>query len=229
MIARNIKSVTADIADVAASCGRDPGEITLVAVSKTRTAAEVELALEAGILHMGENRVQEAEAKIPDVRGTVVWHMIGHLQSNKAKKAAALFDWIQSVDSRKLAGLLSREAGRLDKTLDVLVQVNISGEGAKSGVDPSGAEALVEYAAECGGLNVRGLMTIGSFGADEDTTRREFAGMRSLFDRLRDMFGGGMPFDTLSMGMSGDYRIAVEEGSTMLRIGTALFGEREGA
>ncbi|MCD6307660.1 MAG: YggS family pyridoxal phosphate-dependent enzyme [Candidatus Latescibacteria bacterium] len=227
MIARNIKKVEADIADIAASCGRDPAEITIVAVSKTRTAADVDAALESGVIHIGENRVQEAEAKIPDVRGQAAWHMIGHLQSNKAKKAAAIFDWVQSTDSQKLAAHLSAEAMRLGKTLDVLVQVNISGEDTKSGVDPSGAEALVEYAANCDGLNVRGLMTIGSLDASEDTTRREFAEVRLLFDRLRDVFGGAMPFDTLSMGMSGDYRIAVEEGSTMLRIGTALFGGRE--
>lgn len=222
MIADTVHAVMNDIAETALRCGREPGDITLVAVTKTRTVAEIEQAVAAGVVHLGENRVQEAETKIPDINGDVIWHCVGHLQSNKAKKAAALFQWIDSVDSAHLAGKLASEASESGKILDVLVQVNVSGEQSKSGVDPDDAEDLVSYATGLSGLRVRGLMTIGSLDATENVTRREFASMRDLYERL----GRGRDFDILSMGMSGDYRIAVEEGSTMVRIGTTLFGDR---
>ncbi len=227
MIRDNITGILDDISERARSCGRDPGEITLVAVSKTHTASEVDEAIAAGAADLGENRIQEAAAKIPEVGGSAVWHMVGHLQSNKAGDAASLFHWVQSVDRPKIARHLAKNAERLGKTLDILVQVNISGESSKSGVGPEDAERLCEEAASFDSLRLRGLMTIGSLGATPDRTRAEFAGMRALFARLAERFGGETPFDTLSMGMSGDYAIAIEEGSTMLRIGTSIFGERD--
>jgi len=226
VIADNIRRLLDEINETAEACGRDPGEITLVAVTKTRTAGEIDLALGAGIEHIGENRVREAESKISGVHGRAVWHMVGHLQSNKAGKAVAVFDWIDSVDSEKLADVLSKRAAQTGKTLEVLVQVNISGEASKSGVEPEEVQRLVSYVNEKSGLEVRGLMTIGSFGVPEDVTRAEFAGMKELFEKIRGSGEAGSRFDVLSMGMSGDYKIAVREGSTMLRIGTAIFGPR---
>jgi len=225
-IADNIRKLLDEINETAEACGRNPGEITLVAVTKTRTAEEIDLALEAGIEHIGENRVQEAESKITGVRGNAVWHMVGHLQSNKAGKAAALFDWIDSVDSERLVDILSKRAAQTGKTIEVLIQVNISGEVSKSGAEPEEVRGLVSYASGKSGLEVRGLMTIGSFGVSGDVTRAEFARTRELFEKIRGSGEGGPGFDVLSMGMSGDYKIAIEEGSTMLRIGTAIFGPR---
>jgi len=221
-IADNLKRVLDDIADSAVRSGRDPSAVTLVAVSKTRTVDDIERVIDAGALHLGENRIQEAEEKIPRVRDEAVWHLVGHLQRNKVKRAVRLFDFVDSVDSVKLADVLSQESCALEKSLDVLIQVNISGEGTKSGISPDKVPKFLSYVSSCKNLRVRGLMTIGSLGVTEDVTRREFARMRALFERVR----GDTAIDVLSMGMSGDFRIAIEEGSTMVRVGTAIFGPR---
>jgi PLP dependent protein len=226
MIRDNIQRVRDEIAEAARAVNRDPSEITLVAVSKTRSAEAVEEAIAAGIVHLGENRVQEAGVKIPLVRGSARWHLIGSLQSNKARQAARLFDWIDSLHSEKVADILSDEAQILGKVLTVLVQVNISGEESKSGVSPEGARDLIRYAERLPGLAVRGLMTIGSLDASPEQVRSEFRSMRARFDLLRDDPEVHSSLEVLSMGMSGDLRIAVEEGSTMVRVGTAIFGER---
>jgi len=226
MIAENLQNVLDKIGAAALKSGRTQEDITLVAVSKTRAVAELDAVLAAGALHLGENRVQEAETKRPEVSGNGVWHLIGHLQSNKAKKAASLFDWIDAVDSMKVADILSSTAHDLEKTLDVLVQINISGEGVKSGVELSRAAELASYIAEKKALRLRGIMTIGSFGASESLARAEFQKMRTLYDTLRETDSYGPNFDTLSMGMSGDYEAAIEEGATMVRVGTAIFGQR---
>jgi len=222
----NVRQITDDIAGTAIACGRDPSGIVLVAVTKIRSAADVDAVIEAGVAHVGENRVQETAAKQSHVTRDAVWHLIGHLQSNKVRQAAELFTWFDSVDSEKLASKLSRYAGELDVTVDVLIQVNISSEKSKSGVAPEWTQNLAGFVAASENLRLRGLMTIGSLDAEPRETRREFAGMRALFESIRGQGIAGDSFDTLSMGMSGDYRIAVEEGSTMLRIGTALFGAR---
>jgi len=224
----NIRKVMEGIAESAVRAGRDPAEVTLLAVSKTRTVTEIMEAVDAGILHIGENRVQESSAKIPLVPAhDIVWHMIGSLQSNKAKKAVILFDWIDSVDSRKLIDRISAEAERIQKTVGILIQVNISGEGAKSGVHSAeDARSLVLYAAEKERISVRGFLAIGSLGVTPEVTRCEFARMRELFDRFCEDPDTAPYMNVLSMGMSGDYTIAVEEGSTMVRVGTAIFGER---
>jgi len=225
-IADNISAVFEDIERAAARSGREPGEVTVVAISKTRTADEIGEAIGCGISHIGENRVQEAARKIPEVGKQAVWHLVGHLQSNKIKRAAGLFDWIQSIDSMRMADLLALAAREADKPVDVLIQVNVSGERTKSGIAPAGAADLVAYTSSLAPLAVRGLMTIGTLGASELEARREFGLMRRLFDDIRSGLASGDPFDTLSMGMSGDYTAAVEEGATMVRIGTAIFGER---
>ena len=226
MIADNVRRVLDDIQDAARRCGRNSSEITVVAVSKTRTVEEIEQVVAAGIEHLGENRLQEAVSKIPDVQGEAVWHMVGHLQSNKGKKAAELFDWIDSVDSKKIANILSAQAVESDKTLNVLIQANISGELSKSGIKPGDVKELISYVKNKKGLVFRGLMTISSFGVSPEVTRAEFAKMKALFDSLREDNEADSRMDVLSMGMSQDYRIAVEEGSTMVRIGTAIFGLR---
>ncbi|MFC1694115.1 YggS family pyridoxal phosphate-dependent enzyme [Candidatus Latescibacterota bacterium] len=226
MIADNVRNVKESIQNAALRSEREPSEITLVAVTKTRTAEEIEEAIRAGIEHCGENRLQEAMSKIPYVNSKAAWHMVGHLQSKKGKKAAALFDWIDSVDSKKIVDILSSQALKINKRINVLIQVNISGESAKSGTVPVEVKELVSYAVGSRGLDVRGLMAIGSFGVTPDITRAEFARMREIFENLREDKNVGLHMEVLSMGMSGDYRIAVEEGATMVRVGTAIFGAR---
>ena len=222
----NVRRVEDAVADAAARSGHVPEAVTLVAVSKTRPATDVDAAIEAGVRNFGENRLQEAEVKLPDVRGEAVWHLVGHLQSNKAARATHLFDWIDSIDSEKIAGRLARAAGERPGPLNVLVQVNISGEDAKSGIDPERAADLLRYTERHEWLVVRGLMTIGSLGATPDRARAEFARMRELFEALRSDASITSELDTLSMGMSGDFTIAVEEGATMIRVGAAIFGMR---
>ncbi len=225
-LTEKIANIREDVANAALRAGRDPSGVTLLAVTKTRSVDEIRDAVAAGIGHIGENRIQEAAAKLPQVSENVVKHMIGHVQSNKGSVAADLFDWVDSVDSKKIADILSRRATETGKTLNVLMQVNISDEAAKSGIDPGSVRDLAIYVAGSDGLAVRGLLTISSFGGSAVVRRDEFARMKELFDSLREEPGWGAKFDVLSMGMSGDFEIAVEEGSTMVRIGTALFGER---
>jgi PLP dependent protein len=226
LIFENVKRVSNEIADAALSSGRDPSGITLVAVTKTRTVDEIREAVKAGIDHLGENRVQEASEKISMLDKGPFWHLIGPLQSNKAKAAAGLFDWIDSIQSKKIAEILSSQAHLVDKTLQVLIQVNISGETSKSGVIPEQTKDLLLYTESLPRLAVRGFMTIGSFSVPPEATRNEFRRMKKLFDTLHDDPQVKSSLDTLSMGMSGDFRIAVEEGSTMVRIGQAIFGSR---
>lgn len=225
-IADNVHRVLNDIHETALRAGRDPSEIELVAVSKTRTVEEIEEAVEAGIVHVGENRVQEASTKIPNVSGEIVWHMVGHLQSNKAKMAAGLFDWIDSIHSKKIVDIVSARVRQEKKTVNALIQVNISGEQSKFGVITNEVKDLVLYAAGKEGINVCGLMTIGSFGVTSDVTKDEFSRMKDFFDRLKDDSVVGSVMNVLSMGMSGDFQMAIEEGSTMVRVGTAIFDTR---
>jgi PLP dependent protein len=226
LIFENVKRISDEIADAAIFSGREPSDITLVAVTKTRTLDEIREAVEAGITHLGENRVQEAAEKISRLGKRPIWHLVGSLQSNKAKSAAVLFDWIESIQSKKIAEILSSQAQETGKTLQVLIQINISGEDSKSGAAPEQAKDMLLYTESLKGLVVRGLMTIGSFGATPVVTRNEFRMMKQLFETLRADPEVKTPLDTLSMGMSGDFRIAVEEGSTMVRIGQAIFGKR---
>ena len=200
--------------------GRKPDEVILVAVSKTMPVELVRMAVESGATDLGENYVQEAEAKIPEVGRIARWHFIGHLQSNKARKAASLFDVVQAVDSLKLAEALGRAATEFGRTLEVLLEVNIGEEGSKAGVAEENALDLALQVSGVPGLNLSGLMCIPPFGP-VDETRKYFGRMRDLFDRLPESSR-----QTLSMGMSSDYEAAIEEGSTMVRIGTAIFGPR---
>jgi len=211
------------IASAARRAGRDPAEIELLAVSKTQPVETIQEAMRAGITHFGENKVQEARGKI-EALGRGIWHLIGHLQSNKAKDAVRLFDSIDSVDRTDLAGEINQRADALGKIQNVLLQVNIAGESTKFGCAPDAARALAEAINALPRLCLRGLMTIAPYSPEPEKSRPCFAGLRRLRDKIEADTGLRLP--VLSMGMSGDFTVAIEEGSTCVRIGTALFGER---
>jgi pyridoxal phosphate enzyme (YggS family) len=211
------------IATAAQKAGRDPAEIELLAVSKTQPAEAIQEALRAGLTHFGENKVQEARGKIEEL-GRGVWHLIGHLQSNKARDAVRLFDSIDSVDRADLATEIDHRADALGKIQDVLLQVNIAGESTKFGCAPDVARALAEAMNALPRLCLRGLMTIAPYSPEPEKSRPHFAGLRDLRDKIEADTSLRLP--VLSMGMSGDFAVAIEEGSTCVRIGTALFGER---
>jgi pyridoxal phosphate enzyme (YggS family) len=212
-----------EIASAVQRAGRDPAEIELLAVSKTQPVEAIQEALRAGVTHFGENKVQEARGKI-EALGRGVWRLIGHLQTNKARDAVRLFDSIDSVDRADLAGEINHRAEALGKIQNVLLQVNIAGESAKFGCAPDAARALAEAMNALPRLCLRGLMTIPPYSPEAEKSRVHFAGLRELRDKIEADTGLHLP--VLSMGMSGDFGVAVEEGSTCVRIGTALFGER---
>jgi pyridoxal phosphate enzyme (YggS family) len=216
-ILENVAAVEARIARACERAGRSRDEVTLVAVSKTFSASFVDEAIDAGITEVGENRVQEARDKKPLVRGSVRWHLIGHLQSNKAKDAVKLFDVIQAVDSLELVEKLARAAENQDKRLEVMLQVNIGDESQKSGIARSDVESIAKQAAALASLHVIGLMAIPPIGTPEES-RPYFRELRSMRDAL------GLRH--LSMGMSEDFETAIEEGSTIVRVGRAIFGSR---
>jgi pyridoxal phosphate enzyme (YggS family) len=217
--------VLARIAAAAARAGRDPATVTLVAVSKTVPAERIRAAVAAGLDVLGENRVQEAAAKRPVVAGAR-WHLVGPLQANKARRAAELFDVIESVNDEALATRLDGIAATLGggRPLPVLLQVNVDGDPAKSGFTPGGLEAALGRLDGLRAIEFRGLMTIGRLAATPEAARPTFAGLRELSDRVRARWGRLGP--QLSMGMSDDFEVAVEEGATIVRVGRAIFGDR---
>lgn len=207
---------------------RQPEEITLIAVSKTHPAEVLRRAIQAGVTDLGENRVQEAEGKIEEVgRGTARWHLIGHLQSNKARRAVSLFDLIHSVDSAELAQRLNRLCGEEGRSrLPVLIQVDLGGEETKAGASESELPELVKQIAACERLRLKGLMTLPPFFEDAQLARPFFRRLRELRDQYKAQGAFGDAHGELSMGMSHDFEVAIEEGATMVRVGTAIFGER---
>ena len=219
------EAVLARIAAAAARAGRDPGDVALVAVSKTVDASRLRAAVAAGYDVLAENRVQEAEAKAPEVPGPA-WHLVGPLQSNKARRALDLFDVIQSVHELDLARRLDRLAGEAPGSAPrtVLLQVNVDSDPAKAGFDPDSLASATDALDACRALDIRGLMTIGRLVDDADDARPTFAALRELSARLRERWPRLGP--ELSMGMSDDFEVAVEEGATIVRVGRALFGER---
>jgi len=237
-IADNIKRVQDTIADACARVHRDPSEITLVAVSKKKPAEMLLEAINAGVQHLGENRVEESQEKIPLVNQQVdqqpVWHMIGHIQSRKARHIPNLFQMVHSVDSLKLAQKLSRLTEDDGQPLDVLLEMNVSGEEAKHGfsagswqTDGALKEILwgeIEQILQLPGLNVQGLMTMAPFYDDAEATRPTFIALTALSNALSTEFKVSLPH--LSMGMTNDYPVAIEEGATIVRVGRAIFGER---
>jgi pyridoxal phosphate enzyme (YggS family) len=225
-IPENLERVRERIAAAAARAGRDPSDILLVVVTKRFPAETINEAIRAGVAAIGENRVQEAEAKWPDVLAGPERHMVGKLQRNKAGKAVELFDRIQSIDGERLAEAVSRRAEGAGRRMPVLVEVNVSGEESKAGVDPAGVRDLVERITPLPGIAVDGLMTIGPLTDDRDRIRRAFRELRGIFEDLRANPVEGAVMKHLSMGMTDDFEIAVEEGATMVRLGTAIFGPR---
>ena len=205
--------------------GRSPNEVTLLPVTKTHPVAAAEYAIRYGLTAVGENRVQEALQKIIGVAPALRWELIGHLQSNKAKLAATHFARIQSVDSEKLLTALNRAAGELGKKLPVLLQINAGHDPAKFGIEPADAPRLLECAMAQTHLQVDGLMTVAPLADDADIARRTFANLRNIRDERATRFG--TPLRELSMGMSGDLASAIAEGSTVVRVGSALYGPRE--
>ncbi len=215
------------IAGAAARSGRSPGEIRLVAVSKTQPVERVAEAYEAGLRVFGENYVREAEGKVrafPDAE----WHLIGTLQGNKVKKAVSLFGWVQTVDSQDLLAGISRRCVEAGKTLPVLIEVNLAGEGSKAGVSPDELPALLAAATGFPGILIRGLMAIPPMKADPEESRPYFSRLREILAQLSGRGTGGDGMTELSMGMSNDFDVAIEEGATMVRVGTAIFGSRAG-
>ena len=226
-LAANLAEVRSRIDAAARRAGRDPASVRLMAVTKGFPRETVLEALEAGATLIGENRVQEAESKLVDLTDRCEVHLIGHLQTNKARAAAGLFSCVQSIDSVHTAAALNGRCEERNRTLDVLLELNTSGEASKSGFP--GVDELaagMDQVEELPRLRVRGLMTVGPLTGDQGAIRGSFARLRQAFERLGAARSG---FDVLSMGMSSDFEIAVEEGSTLVRVGTALFGPRRQA
>ena len=225
LIAEHLAEVRNQIAEAARNASRSPETVKLLAVSKTFPMEDIREAFAAGQCEFGENRVQELEGKVPSALPGMVWHLIGHLQSNKAEKAVGLAEYIHSVDSLKLLNKINSAAEKRDKVQKILLEVNVSGEESKfgiSGFDP--LRELFEHALTLHHVKVLGLMTMAPLGAEDAVLHHTFAGLREFRDRLVREFSAALP--ELSMGMSQDFRVAIAEGATIVRIGTAIFGGR---
>ena len=222
-----LKRVKERISRAAEACGRPADSVRLVAVSKTMPVQVVREAIEAGVTDLGENYIQEAREKFNALASLpAAWHFIGHLQSNKAKYAVRMFDLIHSVDSLKLATALDRYAEKIDRVQPILIQVNVAREDSKSGIYAEEALPLLKAVAGMKNIAVRGLMTIPPYFNAPEKVRPFFAALRELRDRIRKEGIANIEMNELSMGMTGDFEAAIEEGATMVRIGTAIFGER---
>jgi pyridoxal phosphate enzyme (YggS family) len=225
---QRLKNVHERIAAAATRSGRRPEDITLVSVSKTHSAETIKQAIGAGATDLGENRVQEADAKIPLVgRNAARWHLIGHLQSNKARRAVELFDVIHSLDSAALARRLDRVCGEVNrKVLPVLIQVDLGKEATKSGAPEAEVPKIIEAINQTQTLRLTGLMTLPPYFDDPTLARPFFSRLRELRDEMRARGAFGDLSGELSMGMTNDFEVAIEEGATIVRVGTAIFGER---
>ena len=232
-VAENIERIREQIDSAVKRAGRTASEVTLMAVSKTFPVDSIREAYRAGIRVFGENRVQEFAGKVDALQdlSDAEWHMIGHLQTNKAAKAAELFSAVDSVDSLRLARKLNEAAAQLSKKLPVLIELNVGGEAAKTGLDPESPEleAILSAAPQLEHLAIRGLMTVPPFTDDPQQARPFFRKLRELRDQIAKRHLPSASMDVLSMGMSHDFEIAIEEGSTCVRVGTGIFGERQKA
>jgi PLP dependent protein len=220
----NLQSVQQRIQTACARAGRAPESVTLIAITKSQPPERVCAAAALGLSLFGENKVQEAKAKIPLCPGKLRWHMVGHLQTNKCRDAIGLFEMVQSVDSLHVAEELNKRADQAAKTLPVLLEVNAVGEASKFGYPPERLLAELEKLNALPRLEIHGLMTVPPWAPDPEKVRPIFRQMRELKERCEQRLGAPLPH--LSMGMTGDFEVAIEEGATMVRIGTALFGER---
>jgi len=225
-IRKNWELLCARIERAAGRSGRVASAIEVVAVSKTRNAREIEAAYACGLRLVGENRIQEAAAKRPQVAAPLAWHFVGHLQTNKAGPAVELFDLVHSVDSARLARALSRRAAPTGRPIEVLLQVNTAGRQCQAGVTPDQLVDLVAALAPLPHLRIRGLMTIAAHSENEAAVRGCFRALRELGEKVAQCKFAGVSMDYLSMGMSGDFELAIAEGANLLRLGTAIFGPR---
>lgn len=223
-LAENLAAIHERIGAACARAGRDPAAVQLVAVSKGHPPERANEAVAIGVTLLGENRVQEAKAKIPLCSGRARWHLIGHLQTNKARDAVELFAMIESVDSLHLAQEINRRADQAAKTMPVLLEVNVAGEATKFGYQPEQLLAELEALNKLPRLELHGLMTIAPWTPEPEKVRPVFLRLRELKEQCEQQLGAPLPH--LSMGMSGDFEVAIEEGATLVRIGTALFGPR---
>lgn len=226
-LAENITAIRDRVARAAGRAGRTPEDVLLLAVTKTIPPEVVREAYDAGLRHFGESRVQEAKAKIPQLPGDIHWHLVGHLQTNKARDAVELFEMIHSVDSLKIATELEKWADRASKRVPILLEINVAGESSKFGMRP---EALLETAKQVAvsrRLELQGLMCVPPFLKEVENARPFFRKLRDLRTEVEQALGVSLPH--LSMGMSHDFEIAVEEGATIVRVGTSIFGERKGS
>ena len=223
-IEHNLARIRERLAAAAARAGRKPEDVELIAVSKTFPAESVRAAAEAGQGVFGESRVQEAAAKIPELPGALRWHFIGHLQKNKVRRALPLFELFHGVDSAESAQAMDRVAAEEGQFPRVLLEVNVAGEAAKFGFPPDALERALDGLLALPRLQIEGFMAIAPYDDEPEASRPHFRALRELRDRLAER--AGLPFGTLSMGMSGDFEIAVEEGATLVRVGSALFGRR---
>lgn len=226
-LAANLASVQQRVAAACERSRRDPGTVTLMAVTKSHPPETVRAAAELGLALFGENKVQEARAKIPLCPGRLRWHMIGHLQSNKAREAVELFEMIQSVDSLQLAQEINKRAGQASNTLPLLLEVNVAGEATKYGYAPDRLLKELEQINALPRIEIHGLMTIAPWTPEPEKVRPVFRRLRELKEQCEQTLGAPLPH--LSMGMSGDFEVAIEEGATLVRLGTALLGPRSRA
>ncbi len=225
-ISENLRIVRDRVAAAAAGAGRDPGEITIIAVTKTHPAGIVDEAVMAGVTDVGENRVQEFLGKAGDVKRPCRWHLIGHLQTNKVSKVIGRFAMIHSVDSFRLAEKISEAGEKEGIVTDILLEVNTSGEESKFGLSAEETPRLCERVAGLGGVRLKGLMTVGPWVDDEAVLRDSFGSLRRLREKIASMKIENISMDHLSMGMTDDFEIAIAEGSTMVRLGRVIFGPR---
>lgn len=227
MIAENLKTIQTQVKSACLRSGRNPGEVTLIAVSKTKPVSALREAYEAGARDFGENKVQELIDKIPQLPDDIRWHMIGHLQRNKVKYIIGRVSLIHSVDSLRLAEEISRESVRQGVETDILIEVNVAEEESKFGVSIREAPELVEKIALLPGIHIKGLMTIAPYTEVSEKNRLYFVKMRELYVDIERKNIDNVSMNILSMGMTGDYSVAIEEGATCVRVGTGIFGERD--
>ncbi len=226
MVTENLKVVEEKIQNACMRAGRDRGEVTLIAVSKTKPVAMIREAMSAGIVTFGENKVQEIVEKQKEITEPLNWHMIGHLQRNKVKQLVGRVSRIHSVDSLRLAEQIQNDFARQNEKIGILIEVNMAGEESKFGLAPEETEDVIRKIAAFPNIEVKGLMTIAPFVADPEENRLHFRNLRKLLVDINSKNIDNVNMNELSMGMTGDYEVAIEEGATFVRVGTGIFGER---
>ena len=226
MVTENLKIVEEKIQNACRRAGRDRGEVTLIAVSKTKPVAMIREAMSAGIVTFGENKVQEIVEKQKEITEPLNWHMIGHLQRNKVKQLVGRVSRIHSVDSLRLAEQIQNDFARQNEKIGILIEVNMAGEESKFGLAPEETEDVIRKIAAFPNIEVKGLMTIAPFVADPEENRLHFRNLRKLLVDINSKNIDNVNMNELSMGMTGDYEVAIEEGATFVRVGTGIFGER---